>query len=259
MTTEPSLESLLRRERAITAAGLAVLTALAWLYLFRLRGEMAGMADMGMAQTQPWTALDAALAAVMWLVMMIAMMLPSAAPMIVIFTTVNRKRREGGQAPSTSTGVFALGYVVVWGTFGAAAAASQWALQRAALLSDDTMRVAPAAGAMILIAAALYQLTPLKYACLARCRTPLGFLLSEWRDGRLGAFVMGVRHGLFCVGCCWALMALLFVGGVMNLAWVAAIAAFVLLEKVAPGGRWLSWLGGAILLTGALWMLRAGP
>ena len=250
-------ESLARRDRAVTLAGLVVLTVLAWLYLLRLGREMADMAEMGMAHTEPWTVTDAGLAAVMWAVMMVAMMLPAAAPMILVFATVNRKRREApGTAPNVSTTLFVLAYLVVWGAFSAAAGLAQWGLHSAALLSEDAMQAAPLAGGLLLAAAGIYQLTPLKYACLARCQTPIGFLLSEWREGNRGAFVMGLRHGLFCLGCCWVLMTLLFVGGVMNLVWVAAIAAFVLIEKLVPAGRLISWTSGAALLAWSAWSLH---
>jgi predicted metal-binding membrane protein len=247
------LEALVRRERAVTLAGLSLLVVLAWIWFVRLGREMTAMVDMGMA-TDPWTARDAVLAAVMWAVMMVAMMLPAAAPMILMFTGLNRRRREAGQPPHVATPLFVLGYLVVWSAFSVAAAAAQWALQRAALLSDDAMSAGPLVAAALLVAAAIYQVTPLKYACLARCRSPLGFLMTEWRDGRTGALVMGVRHGVFCLGCCWALMALLFVGGVMNLAWVAALTVFVLIEKVVPAGRIVPWVSGGLLLAWAAWL-----
>jgi predicted metal-binding membrane protein len=248
------LESLVRRERTVTLTGLGILVALAWTWFVHLGREMTAMADMGM-QTEPWTAGDAALAALMWAVMMVAMMLPSAAPMILMFTGLNRRRRETGQAAAVDTPLFVLGYLVVWTAFSVAAAATQWALQRAALLSDDAMSARPFVAVVLLVAAALYQVTPLKYACLARCRTPVGFLMTEWREGRVGAIVMGVRHGLYCLGCCWALMALLFVGGVMTLVWVAALSAFVLVEKVLPAGRLVSYASGGALLVWAAWLL----
>ncbi|MBI2016955.1 MAG: DUF2182 domain-containing protein [Candidatus Rokubacteria bacterium] len=192
----------------------------------------------------------------MWAVMMVAMMLPAAAPMILMFVAVNRRRRtEGGGTPLVNTGLFVLGYLVVWTAFSVAAALAQWGLHSAALLSDDAMSAAPVVGALVLAAAGVWQLTPLKYACLARCQAPIGFLLGEWRDGNRGAVVMGLRHGLFCLGCCWVLMGLLFVGGVMNLAWVAAIAAFVLVEKLVPAGRAVSWASGIALLAWAAWSL----
>ncbi len=250
---------LARRDRAVTLAGLALLAALAWLYLLGLGREMADMAAMGMADTGPWTAGNAALAAVMWAVMMVAMMLPAAAPMILVFSTVNRKRTEGaGGAPYVNTPLFVLAYLTVWGAFSVTAALAQWSLHTAALLSKDAMRAAPLAAAVILAAAGVYQLTPLKYACLARCQTPIGFLLSEWREGNAGAFAMGLRHGLFCLGCCWVLMALLFVGGVMNLVWVAALTGFVLLEKALPAGRVVSVISGGALLVWAAWTFFQG-
>ncbi|MBI4637699.1 MAG: DUF2182 domain-containing protein [Candidatus Rokubacteria bacterium] len=252
------IESLARRDRAIVLAGLAGLTALAWIHLVRLSREMTDMAEMGMVHVRAWTAGDAALAAVMWLVMMLGMMLPAAAPMILVFTTVNRRRQVAGGGPYVDTSLFTLGYLVVWTAFSAGAAAAQWGLGAAALLSPEAMTAAPWLGTVLLAAAGVYQLTPLKYACLARCQTPVGFLLTEWREGRAGAFVMGWRHGLFCLGCCWVLMTLLFVGGVMNLTWVAALAVFVLVEKVVPAGRAVSWASGVFLLAWALWTLGAG-
>ncbi|PYM49845.1 MAG: hypothetical protein DME14_07515 [Candidatus Rokuibacteriota bacterium] len=252
------IEAVARREGVAALLGLAGLTLLAWLSLSRLGHEMADMAAMHMAPAGPWSATDALLAGGMWAVMMVAMMLPGAAPMILVFATVNRKRRLGGEAdgaPYVNLGLFVLGYLAVWSAFSVGAALAQWGLHTAALLSEDAMRAGPVAGALILLAAGVYQLTPLKYACLARCQTPLGFLLSEWREGNGGTLVMGLRHGLFCLGCCWALMALLFVGGVMNLAWVAAIAGFVLVEKLVPAGRVVSWLSGGALLAWGVWAL----
>lgn len=251
------LESVVRRERAIMLAGIAVLVMLAWLYLFRLARYMADMAEMGMPVMAAWSPAEAALAAAMWLVMMVAMMLPSATPMIVMFTTVNRRRLAAGGPPYVNIGLFVLGYLVVWGAFSVVAALAQWGLQAAALTSEDAMAVTPVVASGLLAAAGVYQLTPLKSACLARCRTPLGFLLSEWRGGGRGALLMGGRHGLFCLGCCWVLMTLLFVGGVMNLAWVAALTVFVLVEKVIPAGRLVSWASGGLLLAWAVWTWRA--
>jgi len=249
------IEVVLRHERTVTLAGLTALVALAWIYLLRLSHEAVSMAAMGMAHLGPWTPADAALAAGMWSVMMVAMMLPSAAPMILVFVTVNLRRGLDANAPYVSTGLFTLGYLLVWGVFSVGATAAQWGSQRAAVLAEATLALTPLAGATVLVAAGLWQLTPLKYACLARCQSPIGFLLAEWRQGRRGALVMGLRHGLYCLGCCWALMALLFVGGVMNLAWVAAIATFVLVEKTVPAGRVVGWLSGGALIAGGVVML----
>ena len=258
MERDELIEAVARRDRVAALAGLAALTLLAWLYLSRLGRD--DMAAMDMTPAGPWTATDALLAAVMWAVMMVAMMLPGAAPMILVFATVNRKRRLGGEAggaPYVSLSLFVLGYLAVWSAFSVGAALVQWGLHAAAVLSEDAIRAGPVAGALILLAAGVYQVTPLKYACLARCQTPLGFLFSEWREGARGTLVMGLRHGLFCLGCCWTLMMLLFVGGVMNLAWVAALAGFVLVEKLVPAGRIVSRLSGGALLAWGIWMLRA--
>jgi predicted metal-binding membrane protein len=253
MSLDRSLESIVRRDRAVTAAGLGALTLLAWLYLVRLHGETADMADMGMA-IEAWRLHDALMAVVMWAVMMIAMMLPSAAPMILVFTAINRKRRTEAGTPHVNTALFVAGYLTMWSGFSVAAAAAQWTLQHIALMAPATMTVGPRVGAAFLIVAAIYQVTPFKYACLARCQTPFGFLMAEWREGAAGAFLMGVRHGIFCLGCCWVLMALLFVVGVMNLAWVAVLAGFVLLEKLVAH-RSVSWASAAVLVAGAVWLI----
>lgn len=253
MSLDRTLESIVHRDRAVTGAGLVALTLLAWLHLVRLHGETANMAEMGMA-IEAWTLHDALMAVVMWAIMMIAMMLPSAAPMILVFTAMNRKRRPDARTPHVNTALFAAGYLMMWSGFSVAAAAAQWTLQHVALMAPATMTVAPHVGAALLIVAAIYQVTPFKYACLARCQTPFGFLMAEWRDGDAGAFLMGVRHGLFCLGCCWLLMALLFVVGVMNLAWVAMLAGFVLLEKLVAH-RSVSWASAAVLVAGAVWMM----
>jgi len=254
-----ALAAIVKRDRAVAAAGVVALSGLAWLYLARLAGgmrAMPGMEAMEMAP-EPWRASDAALALAMWAVMMVAMMLPSASPMILLFITIARTRAAAGGF--THLGLFVAGYLLVWGGFSVAATAGQWALREAALLSEPAMKVAPRVGAAVLLVSGVYQVTPLKRACLARCQSPLGFLLGEWRAGAAGALRMGVRHGLFCLGCCWALMALLFAGGVMNLAWIAAITAFVLAEKLLPAPRAISWMSGAVLIVWALAVFtRAG-
>jgi len=191
----------------------------------------------------------------MWLVMMIAMMLPSAAPMLLLFAGTQRRTASGH---SSTLVAFAAGYLLVWGGFSVAAAALQALLQQRMLLSSDLAMTSAWLGAAVLGLAGVYQLTPLKDACLLRCQSPLGFLLGRWRDGVRGALVMGVRHGAFCLGCCWALMALLFVGGVMNLAWVAALAVFVLAEKAVARGAWLSRVSGVALIAWAVWLVARG-
>lgn len=250
-----SLDQLIRRDRTVVALGLLGIVALSWAYMIHLAREMAAMPDMALAlpQMKPWGPADLALTFLMWAVMMAAMMIPSAAPMILIFTTVNRKRQTDA-TPVVRTGLFLLGYIIVWTAYSLLATLLQWALRAGALTSGPAVVVTPWLGALLLLAAGVYQLTPLKNACLARCQSPLGFLLSEWRQGGIGALMMGLRHGAFCVGCCWVLMVLLFVAGVMNLLWVAALAAFVLIEKVAPVGRALSWSTGAILIAWGGWL-----
>jgi predicted metal-binding membrane protein len=250
------VERLLRRDRAVAAIALLAATALAWASLFRMQSGMGTMEAGGMAMPsmQDWSFLELLLLFVMWATMMVAMMLPSAAPTILLVASVLRRRRERA-SPAASTAVFVAGYLLVWTGFGAAAALTQWGLHQAALLSPAMASTSPVLGGILLIVAGVYQWLPLKSACLGRCRSPLEFLGSEWREGSGGALVMGARHGLFCLGCCWALMTLLFVAGVMNLLWVAAIAALVLVEKVVPAGVWLGRVAGLTLAGWGLWML----
>jgi predicted metal-binding membrane protein len=256
-----ALESALRRDRAIVLAGLVGLVVVAWLYLVRLTRDMAEMemhAAMGMAmpQKQPWGGGDLLLLFAMWFVMMVAMMTPSASPMILMFSAINRRRAEH-RGPAVRTGLFVLGYLLAWTGYSAVAAVAQWALHGVALLSPMMVSTSPYLGGGLLVAAGIFQWTPLKRACLTACRSPVGFIMSEWREGAAGALTMGWRHGMYCVGCCWVLMALLFVAGVMNLVWVAAIATFVLVEKVVPGGERVSHAAGAVLvLAGAALILR---
>jgi len=239
----------------VLVAGLAAVLVMAWGWLVAGAGmemsavEMTAMAGMDGWLMRPavWTPAYAVLIFAMWWVMMVAMMLPSAAPMLLLFARVNRKDKSAG-APLVPTALFAAGYLLGWAGFCAVAAALQWGLESARLLSPMLATTNRWLGAGILIAAGLSQFTPLKAMCLRHCRTPLGFLLGNWRSGRLGALRMGLEHGAFCLGCCWFLMALLFFGGVMNLYWIAGLAVFVLLEKTVPLGHWLGRLAGAVLV-----------
>jgi predicted metal-binding membrane protein len=249
-----SIEALIRRDRAIAGGGLIALALVSWLYLLRMAQPMAAMDMPGMSMPGDPGPVRFLLTFLMWAIMMVAMMVPSASPMILTFAMINRRRGESG-APSIPTAIFLAGYLLSWFAFSLAASALQMALQTAAVLAPVTLRVTPLVGAGLLVLAGVYQLTPLKYACLARCQSPLGFIMSEWREGPRGALVMGLRHGTFCVGCCWALMVLLFVAGVMNLLWVAAIAAFVLLEKLSISGRVVSWIAGVALIGWGAWLL----
>ena len=258
----PALATLLRRDRAIVGGALVAIALVAWLYLFHLSRAMPGMnmADMpGMAMSRDhaWGVVDVALLFVMWAAMMIAMMVPAAAPMVLTFAMVQRKQREQDRA-SIPTVVFLLGYAVVWTGYAAVAALAQWQLHEADLLSTAMVSASAWLGGALLLVAGVFQWTSLKQACLAKCRSPLSFLMTEWREGPTGAFVMGARHGAYCVACCWALMALLFVVGVMNLLWVSGLAVFVLAERVLPGGPAVSRAAGALLVVTGVFILIWG-
>lgn len=260
MPADPDrLGELLRRDRTVVLAGLAVMTLLSWAYLFHAArgmeaaGATAGAAsDLVMPRVEGWGAVDLLLLFVMWAVMMVAMMVPSVAPLVLVFTRAKRRRKKGGGGVVGSAGILLLGYLAVWTGFSGVATLSQWALHRGALLSSTMVSTSPLLGGALLVAAGAFQLTPLKRACLVRCRSPLAFLMSNWRPGRWGTFLTGAKHGAFCVGCCWMLMALLFVAGVMNLLWVAAIAAFVLVEKVVPRGEVVGRVAGVALIAAGL-------
>jgi predicted metal-binding membrane protein len=173
--------------------------------------------------------------------------------MILLFATVNRRRREQSK-PFVSTGVFLSGYLVVWSLFAAGATLGNWGLHQASLLTS--MMGGSSSGYLgggLLLMAGVFQWSRLKYVCLTHCRSPLGFLMSDWREGTGGAFKMGLQHARYCLGCCWVLMALLFVLGVMNLVWIAALAAFVLAEKVVPAGEKVSRVTGVLLMVWGGW------
>lgn len=251
-----------RRDRVVISSCLVLLTALAWAYLIHLDREMSAemeygqmMADMGMAMEEPWKAADVLLAFAMWAVMMVGMMTPSAAPVVLLFAAI--RRGTGAQRLPGVVFAFGAGYLLVWVLFSAVAASAQWALHQAALLSPAMTTSSAGLGAAILIAAGIYQLTPFKASCLAHCRSPLGFLMSHWREGTAGALRMGIAHGTYCLGCCWALMCVLFVVGVMNLLWVAALAIFVLMEKVGPAGIWVARASGVAMIATGGYVLAA--
>jgi predicted metal-binding membrane protein len=242
---------LLRRDHTVVLLALVGVTAIAWFYLFVARAHMAmpmdGMADMAMP-------FDAVSAFAMWWVMMLGMMLPSASPMILTFATIERRQRERAQ-PYVPTTLFVAGYLIVWGAFSVLATAAQWALQRTMLLSPMLVPAGSILGGVLFIVAGVYQFTPLKHLCLRHCRSPFAFILNHWREGWSGALRMGASHGLYCLGCCWVLMALLFAVGVMNLVWVAAIAAFVFAEKLLPGGIWVGRIAGGAMAAFGVWLL----
>lgn len=251
--------ALLERDRAIVLSGVVGLTALAWLTLWRHAGGMD--MDAAMSRFMPWRLTDLTAAVPMWGAMMIAMMLPSAAPMLLLFSSVQRKRLSEVEA-AKRTGFFAGGYLLIWLAWSGLAAGFQWAVQSRLLLSPHlSPHLTPTSvllsGAFLLLAG-LYEFTSWKNACLIQCQSPLGFLLTRWREGPWGAFRMGLRHGAYCLGCCWALMGLLFVGGVMNLLWMAVLAGFVLLEKAVARGPRLSRVAGVVLIGWGLYLLGSG-
>jgi predicted metal-binding membrane protein len=249
-----AIEAVLMRDRAVVLVCLAVITALAWVYLFRMSpmGDMAGMEGMdGMAPAGFGAVF------VMWAVMMVGMMVTPAAPMILVFATISRKRREASR-PYVPTAVFAAGYLLVWIAVSFIAAAGQWQLSRAALLSPDLAVLSPLVSGGAFVVAGLYQFSPLKHKCLRHCRSPMEFVLFHWREGTGGAFRMGIEHGLVCLGCCWLLMALLFAVGIMNLGFVAALAALVLLEKAGPKGELVARVSGAVLVAAGLYVAAHG-
>jgi predicted metal-binding membrane protein len=257
----PSLfEAILRRDRTVVVAALVVVIALSWLWIVLGAGmgmsavEMTRMPRDMVMTPATWTPAYAFLMFLMWSVMMVAMMLPSAAPILLIFARISR-RESVAEGPWTPTVCFAAGYLAVWAGFSALATALQWGLEWSGLLSAMMVPTAVWLGAAILIAAGLWQVTPIKHACLRHCRSPIGFLTGHWRAGSAGAFRMGLEHGTYCLGCCWFLMALLFFGGVMNLWWIGGLAAYVLMEKVSPIGHWLGYIVGVGLIAWGAYLL----
>jgi predicted metal-binding membrane protein len=230
------------RNRVVVASLLLLVAALAWAFTVHqaiLMDEMeaAMWRDMNMSingMEPSWNAIDAAMLFVMWSAMMAAMMIPGASPMITTFATINY-RRQARAAPYVPTSAFLLGYLIVWVGFSVIATALQWVLQTLGLLTTMMQSSSYYWSAALFGAAGIYQLSPLKAMCLAHCRSPNVFVLTEWRDGTLGAVVMGLRHGLFCMGCCAALMLLLFAVAVMDLRWVVALTVLVTSEKLLPG------------------------
>lgn len=267
------LESVLRRDRLVVVIALVAVIVLSWAYI--LAGAGMGMSAFEMTQmtqsvgvsdsaqpsmqemstggtaadslmaTGTWTVGYAVVIFLMWWVMMLGMMLPSAAPLLLLFARMMRKEKG---APYVPTGVFALGYVVMWAAFSAIVTGAQWGLEASGLLSGIMVGTSAVLAAALLIAAGVWQLTPLKNACLRHCRSPIGFLSAHWRPGRTGAFRMGLVHGAFCLGCCWFLMALLFYGGVMNLYWIIGLALYILIEKLLPAGVRIGQLTGVALI-----------
>jgi predicted metal-binding membrane protein len=266
---DAALVAVLRRDRAVVAACLFAIIISAWAYVWRLAAdmEMGGMDMTGfrmipagsglmMPAMAPWQPIEFAFVFVMWAVMMIGMMTPSIAPLVLIYARVGRQA-AAQQKPFAATAWLASGYLLAWISFSIVATIAQWAIEREGWLTSAMAGASNTFGGLTLIAAGLYQWTPLKDACLWQCQAPLQFIQRHggFRGDAVGSLVLGVRHGIYCVGCCWVLMALLFVGGVMNVLWIAAIMVFVLIEKVIPAGRLVSRVSGAGLLAAGMWMI----
>jgi predicted metal-binding membrane protein len=262
-----ALEAVLRRDRSLVLTALAIITAFAWADLVWLANSMrmGGMDMTGfrmipagqgwmMPANAPWQPIEFAAVFAMWVVMMIGMMTPSVAPMILIYARIGRQTVGEGR-PYGASAWFALGYLLSWTAFALVATSAQWALERATLLTPMMQSTSNVLGAAFLIIAGLYQWTPLKDTCLSYCQTPIGFILRYgFRREASGALGLGFRHGLYCVGCCWAVMGLLFVAGIMNLFWIAALSALVLVEKVVPG-RLVPRFAGTAMMAGGVWLL----
>jgi predicted metal-binding membrane protein len=259
----------LRRDRTIVLIALLTLTALAWAYLLLLSAQMAtpaqamdgmaGMAMDGMAMGATAPASTLLFAFAMWTVMMIGMMTPSVTPMILLYAKVGRRARSDSQ-PFASAGWFVAGYLAAWIGFSLAASVAQEALKAASVLTPALGSASGVFTGMLMIVAGVYQWSPLKNSCLGQCRAPLLFIQQHggFRPDPLGALTLGLKHGAYCIGCCWALMTLLFIGGVMNLLWVAGLAILVLLEKVVPAGRHLARALGLVLLAaGSVLLVRS--
>jgi predicted metal-binding membrane protein len=251
------LIALLRHDRTLVLAGLAGVIVLAWVWLFMGAGLHMDAMDMGggqiMLMAPPWTPGYAVTIFIMWIVMMAAMMLPSAAPAILLVAALARQRDE--RHAIASSWQFALGYLAIWAAFSLVATGLQFALDRAGLLSETMASGSVVLAALLLIAAGIYQWTPWKEACLRQCRSPIEFLTRYWRQGAFGPVRAGAWHGAFCLGCCWMLMALLFVGGLMNMFWIAGLALLVLVEKLFPFGRRVSQITGVVLIGWGVFVL----
>ena len=285
MASAGGIERILKRDRLVVIAALSVIIVASWAYvlagagmgmsafemssLSMALGQSAGMpmaqgmgsmanamggAMQAMATPVAWTTDYAVLMFFMWWIMMIAMMLPSAAPMVLLHAAVTRKSslQAASRGAPWATATFTVGYLAAWAAFSTVAVVLQWRFEKAGVLSPMMLNSTNALfAAAILLFAGIYQLTPLKQACLKHCRGPVEFLTRHWRPGAGGAFVMGLHHGAFCLGCCWGLMAILFFGGIMNLYWIIGLALLVLAEKALPRGPWIGRITGIALLVGS--------
>lgn len=262
------LELVLRRDRNIVMTAIIMVTALAWVYVLKLSTDMSAMDMSGMdmsgsgmeSMLQPafesWTREQFLLMLTMWAVMMVGMMTPSVAPMLLLYARVGRQARQQNY-PFAATGWFAAGYLLTWIVFALIATGIQWQFERTALLTPMLASASHVFGGILLIAAGIYQWLAIKDACLAQCQSPLTFIQQHggFSATQRGALKLGLRHGLYCVGCCWALMLLLFVGGVMNTLWIAGLTVLILLEKIVPMGRLITRIAGVVLISLGLGLL----
>jgi predicted metal-binding membrane protein len=249
------LESALRYNRTSVVVLLVLLPLVSWMWIIIMARDMYGSMTGASAwmMTARWDISHLLLLWAMWAVMMTGMMLPSASPLVLLYGVIARRSAPG----SAARPIYALaaGYLIAWAVFSLGATALQCVLAALLLVSPVMEMTNPVVGAMLLFVAGVYQLTPIKQTCLRTCQSPLGFLMSRWRSGLSGAFGIGLEHGAHCVGCCWALMLLLFAGGVMNLAVIAALTAFVAFEKLAPFGAYGARVSGVLLITAGLWII----
>lgn len=250
MTKTGSLVFILKKDRFVVLMALVILCVLSWLYIIYLYNQMYPMNMdaflFAMPMTSNWSWTDFVLLFLMWFVMMIAMMTPSVAPLVLIFTSISRKRQLQ-QNPFVSSGYLLSGYFLVWAAFSLFATVLQWLLQRVSLLNPEMITTSRILGGIIFILAGVFQFTPLKNTCLNTCRSPMGFIHQYWKDGKSGALQMGIQNGIYCLGCCWILMILLFVSGIMNILWIAIISLFVLIEKLVSA-RVISAIAGISLI-----------
>lgn len=251
MTKTAPLTHVLKKDRIIVLTALFILCVLSWLYIIYLNNQMHPMnmdaLFFAMPMTPRWSWTDFVLLFLMWFVMMIAMMTPSVTPLVLIFALINRKRQQR-QNPYVPSGYLLSGYFLVWAAFSLFATFLQWLLQQASLLDPEMVTTNKVLGAIILIMAGTFQFTPLKNSCLRNCHSPIGFIHRYWKDGKNGALRMGIQNGIYCLGCCWILMIVLFVSGIMNIFWIAIISLFVLIEKVLPSVKVISLIAGIALI-----------
>jgi predicted metal-binding membrane protein len=259
MSDQTRLETLLRRDRWLIVLALAATIALCWAWLVPMARDMYGPMTGASAwmMTDTWDFPHQLLLFAMWVVMMIGMMLPSAAPTLLLYARVVHKSPEAASAPARVY-AFAGGYLLVWTAFSLLATVLQLLLRHWLLLSPMMETSSQVFGGALLVLAGTYQFTPYKSACLRSCRSPAAFIAQHWKRGGLGAFRLGLEHGIYCLGCCWALMLLLFVGGVMNLWWIGLLTLFVLLEKLAPLGVQGGRLSGALIIALGVWRIARG-